>query len=247
MKYLSLCFFITLLTYAQNITTNHEKRLRNLKDFSMRDLEHENPGCPENSICSKQMGVTISKFEKYIQINGSSPSVLEKYRSSHGIPVEFKIKKDKIKIFDVLAYKSQCTEDQNKDLLVGRYLYKRLPKSDDLIFNQYQLDNKNIYHLPLNASPFAFYKRKLLSVLTIEDYIFYLESDLKGNWKIVNTPRKVVTKASILNTSSRCEGKVCREIWNHDQNKLTKLTLINTCQNEKSRTRKTSILDSEIE
>jgi hypothetical protein len=140
----------------------------------------------------------------------------------------------------VLAFKSTCSSDHDQGIFHAQYFFKNEPKSEDFIFNHYKTLENKTYSLPLNASPFAIIKNKLISVLSIEDHIVYLEASLKGQWHITEVTQDLVNKASLLNENIQCENKRCLKIWNQSLKELTQLTHTNPCIELKSRKRVTS-------
>lgn len=154
---LSVC----ALTSAQNISKKHQAHLDSLigakKELTYSDLMHENPGCPENSICSKAMGEKIKRWEDFLSAlkakrttNNSqltNAARLEKFRKEHGIPVMFLANKDSVLSLDPLLYNSRCEihnpKDKSKTIFKAMQFFRNDPESKSA-----QLDPVSAYPLP---------------------------------------------------------------------------------------------------
>ena len=72
--------------------------------------EHQNEGCPYNSICSKEMGELFIEYHKHLQTGQ-----LKKFFQAHGIPVTSLRKKGEKKssLFEAI-WDSPCGYKANK-------------------------------------------------------------------------------------------------------------------------------------
>jgi hypothetical protein len=136
-KFLSL-LFLTLSSsiYAQNLTPEQRVlELKKKKVLTMEDFDHENVGCPENSDCTKEMGLhrknwlsllrSISKIKKD---SNDFISSIEDFRKKNGIPTSFYTNVGAFKRFSPIIFESSCPlhnpkKKENK-ILIGEAFIK---------------------------------------------------------------------------------------------------------------------------
>jgi hypothetical protein len=245
MKLISICIYVlSINSIAATITDGHQERLKKLSEYSYEDLSHENPGCPENSLCSKYMGTKYKSFLNFMKANSSSISKVEQYRKKYGLPVQFNISKDKIKILDAIAFTSECEDKKKKEIYTGIQFLKNLPKLKDISFKQYKDKKERIYNLPLKASPIAFVGNDLYFLLSLDDYLITLKTNIKGKWQVKELSKKTRNNISIFNESYSCEKNKCIKVWDQKTKKLKELELTNGCSSINSRERNTSLTKS---
>jgi hypothetical protein len=130
--------FLTLSSsiYAQNLTPEQRVlELKKKKVLTMEDFDHENVGCPENSDCTKEMGLhrknwlnLIRSISKMKKDSNDFISSLEDFRKKNGILTSFYTNIGAFKRFSPIIFESSCPlhnpkKKENK-ILIGEAFIK---------------------------------------------------------------------------------------------------------------------------
>lgn len=233
---LIIVMLIGSLTYSLShaFTQKHIERLKKMKEISYADLAHENPGCPENSECSKANGKRLLQWESLLKQHGKNPKQLakkvENFRKKNGIPTLF-LAKDSEKLkqsIDPIIWDSRCRHHNLKDkdkIIKGMKFFINNPKSKDIIFTSIKI-GKNSYEIPYGDQALMVWNKSLVIIKNYDDYLYQLSVNDQGQWKVINLPSHLLKKGRISKSDVPCEkkalpdqyflGSYCTKIWNED-------------------------------
>jgi hypothetical protein len=135
-KLFSLLFLVLSSSiFAQNLTPEQRVlELKKKKDLTIEDFDHENAGCPENSDCTKEMGLHRKKWQGLLRslnkMKKESLEIvtsLEDFRRKNGIPVSFYTNVGAFKRFSPIIFESSCAlhnpkKKENKILIGEAYI-----------------------------------------------------------------------------------------------------------------------------
>lgn len=222
---------ITQLSFSQNITEKQIERLKKIKDLTYEDLAHENPGCPENSSCSEEMGRITGIFTDILKSKNNT-NKLKKFFDKYGLPLNhFTRNTDK----DTIFFSSRCRQHNPKEgektVEAFRYL-KVLKMTTEQIFEKVDiLDDDLSYYIPLRDTPYFIKNGKLVILKEFEDLSYYLS--ISSNGKITPIkPSKDDLKTAFKYSENILEcpenkdlnnyflGSYCRQIYNFDKKKV---------------------------
>tara|TARA_Y100000780_G_C13695797_1_gene421848 strand:- start:12714 stop:13373 length:660 start_codon:yes stop_codon:yes gene_type:complete len=217
--------------------------LKNKSQITYEDLAHENPGCPENSICSKEMGEKMKKWSSFMEsTDHSNAKSIETFRAKHGLPVSFLVEKQGILGIDPILYNSRCRhhnpKDKNKVVYVGTQFFRNNPKSEYVNFDKAWVD-KEEYELPFEDVPLMIKDKKLVITRVYENKFFHLGIAKTGEWKVMNLSKKEINKAMQTLESTNCKEQqapgrfhlktFCKSIWDADLKKSRVVRLSWAC------------------
>lgn len=231
---LALYFIPLLASNSYSTTEAHIKKLNTKKEFTLRDLIHENKGCPENSICSKENGKKILYWEQNINetnINKMTMSA-EKLRKQIGIPVQFLTTKESKKSIDPILWNSRCSghnpKDKNLTIYKAIKFFRNNPKSNQVNLVPVTLKNNfnTQYEIPYGAQALLIKDKKIFFVHEFQDVLMHMSVSTKGKWKAEIIPSKLLTKARQEKENTQCKlahkpnkffsTSYCLTIWNED-------------------------------
>jgi hypothetical protein len=213
-----LCAKINFSLANEVIFENRTKEIKKgKKPLSYELFAHPNLGCPENSLCSKEMGkhnkawrdllksITARNFNEKKAVEE-----IEKFRSSNGIPVKLLVSENKKAIdFHILwdsdckhhrgvnkVYKSRSFISSTKDKSLQLHKKEMKNKSSDFI--SYELDkviihngdNKQTYLVPHGETPMYSYGDSLYFMREDEGIYYGLKIKNDGDWKVVHIRHK---------------------------------------------------------
>lgn len=184
------------------------------ESLSYEDFKHHHKGCPESSICSKQMGNKHQKFKKFISRMARKTNrkkvinELNKYLQKNGLPIKLLAKKDVFKEFEPIMWNSACpnhnpTKKKNitiyqtlvyanrtgQDKLkvkVGNKTKKLKIGPEAMMDKAYLLDNDQQYILPHKLRPLYMKDNEMIVLKNFEDFYFGLSISPDGKWKVVD-------------------------------------------------------------
>lgn len=228
--YLTLVIVSSL---SNNFSPEHIEKLKNLKerkkDITFGDLIHENPGCLENSTCSKQNGKNILKWKKLNTIKE-----IEAFRKDIGLPIQvLMMNKDTISL-DPIVFDSRCKShkaNNKKESIVKAILFLRNnPRSEKVIFTKVQdKASKVIYQIPYGEQPLYIKHGKLHLISDFEHMSYGLSISKDNKWQAVKLSSPLMRKAIQQKESANCkktfkpskyfQGSYCNKIWNEDTKK----------------------------
>lgn len=236
MKILALViYFLASANHSIALTKNHLERLRIKKDITYVDLIHENPGCPENSECSKPNGIKLLEWVKTLKTYSNNPKILslqlERYRKKNGLPIMFLAEDTKeLKLsIDPIIWDSRCRHHNQKDkvkIIKAMKFFRNNPKTEKIKFTQVKV-GKKIFEIPYGDQPLMIWKKGLILIKDYEDYLYHLSIKESGNWKILYVPSRLIKKGRVSKNNIKCKekakpnkyflGSYCSKIWNEDK------------------------------
>lgn len=245
-------FLITLLLFSStswsNLTQEQVEKLKTKTQISYEDLAHENLGCPENSICSKEMGLKMRNWEQFIKDANKSPNAhkkLEKFRAKHGIPVSFLTKKSSVLALDPILFSSRCAQHNpkdNKEATVYKAIqfFRNNPNSDTVMFDSAWLEDKTLFKLPYEELPIMVKDKALVVVREYQSHFYHLAINPDGQWRVIRPTKRELTKARQVLENAQCEESdktpgpnhlktFCKTIWNTDLKKAQTIRLSWAC------------------
>jgi hypothetical protein len=252
MKSTILLLLILNIAHANNISETHEAKLKKLKDLSYDDLAHEHKGCPENSICSEEMGKKFQNWNAFLKrlqkVKRSNwPKMINKYRTKHGIPFYFLVKQKDATKTKAVFWNSRCRNHNPKDgetILKGLGFFKNRPQAEHITFDVVQRpgikDKVKTVHLPYGHQPLLIHKNKLIFTMDFEDIYFHMSADENGFWRALAVPSMEISTAMNYIETVQCPKNdfkpnewhtqlVCKKIWNSDIRKSQMIQLTWSC------------------
>lgn len=238
MKY--LITLILILHSAQALTLEEKLRV----------YEHENKGCPINSLCSQKSGALMLEWERVLEL--STPKVQKKsvadFFSKNGVPVSFLSKKSLAEKQDVILSASRCRIHNPKNphnaLYKGLTFSKTIPKMDGMLVDEIHVfEGKKVktYRVAFEATPIFIKDKKLHFLDDFEDNFYQTAVDLKGKIKLVDLPQRLYGQAQskkikeIACPEEKQDKKdyynstYCQKIWNIDTNKMQLIQVSWSC------------------
>lgn len=216
----------SLISFSQTLSPEDRvKELEKKKELTIEDFEHENSGCPENSDCSKELGLLRKTWTELFKSFSTLPnseiaSKIENYREKNGILVDFYSQEKSKERFPAIIYESNCPKHNKKDsikIVVGSTFIKdavnsmaqvkinqkteKIPIGDLLQLDPvFIIDENNIikkYFIPRNEKP-IYVEEDSIIILLDNDTIFYgLKINSKGEWKIISPDSSDLVKDAI--------------------------------------------------
>lgn len=241
-KFLKLFLLLCLIssnTFA--LTKAHEEILKNKKEYTYEDLQHENPHCPENSLCSKESGKKVKYWNDNIGNSDIKTSTLnaEKIRKKLGLPVQFLTFKNSQKSLDPILWNSRCKfhnpKDKDQTVYKATKFFRNDPKSKLVNFVPLTLKGKEnkFFNIPYGAQPLLLWNNKIFFIHEYQDALFHMSVSDKGKWKAEYIPKKLVVKAREAKENVQCQkthtpnayfsGSYCTKILNIDTNTMVEI------------------------
>ncbi len=209
-------FFV--LINCSTINPNWAKSIIN-KETTYEDFEHPNRGCPENSLCSPEMGEHRKKWLKLLgEIKKQDPTekkkiqLLEKFRQQHGLPVAHFSYEKYAKDYDQISWSSNCKEHletKTPSISYGLSFISELKKNQTPVVHSlqkimfasldevkldkvfvYLSDKKLTFYIPHAESPILLKDNKLFFIRSDEDVFYGLSISSDGKWEITNSSDK---------------------------------------------------------
>ncbi len=233
------------------IFTLSTQSLAQMTEAGLLSLEHENPGCPINSICSKKNGNLMVKFEKLLgvmHIKNRQKSVTQ-FHKLNGTPIHFVRKKSLYKTSDVILWNSRCRIHNPKNphnaIYNGITFASKVPKIEGMLFDEVKvlIDKEPVsYQVGYEQRPVFIQYGRLFFLNDFEDYFYQSSIDSKGHIKIENIKQKIFTKSqSKMIKEVPCPKKLkaerdplysssyCQKILNRDTGKLATIHINWSC------------------
>ena len=244
---------LSLLAFGKNFSEKQLARLKAKKELTYYDLAHENPGCPENSLCSEETGKKMKKWQEFIRAlkkqtlkKKSLTSRIEKFRQENGIPITFLTTKKNIIGIDPILYTSRCShhnpEDKSKTVLKGIQFFRNDPNSESVKLDKvvvYGKEKDVVYHVPYQEVPIMMQNGSLVLNQEYEDVFYQLSIASDGDWKVKNISSKAMSKALQVLEDAECPDKAplgshhlktyCKQIWDADSKKARLVKLQWSC------------------
>ncbi len=209
--------------------------------MEFKSMEHENPGCPINSECSKHSGIKILKWEKFInKTSGKNKTAkLNQYLNTNGIPLYFLTHRDSKIALDPIMWNSRCKhhnpKNPNNNIFKALKFFKEIPPSKHAIFTPvivYEGTKEIKYNIPYQDQIVLLDGNEILTLKDYDDFYYQLKISPKGNLKVSNISSKLINKALDRKvTETKCPTKMkiddtyflnsyCQKILDIKSNKL---------------------------
>ncbi|MBD64242.1 MAG: hypothetical protein CME62_03490 [Halobacteriovoraceae bacterium] len=239
---LTLPLFIMSLALAQVSDSTQLKTLR--------DVEHEIPGCPINSICDKERGKQIKEFETILKISNSEKrhQKLKTYAKNTGLPLRVLTPREPAKKENVILWDSRCKIhnpiNPNDKIFQGLYITKDIPLQTKLHFDSVYLfegDEIKEFKVPYRDKPLFMKNNKLFFLKDYDDQLYQISLNEKGKFNIENLDANVFTMAQSRRVkevpcpeNKKAVGELhtesyCQKIWDIDTNKLKLIQVFWSC------------------
>ena len=162
------------------------------------DLEHQNPGCPLNSICHMEMGKKRLKWREELEhFKGDQAKLLEKIRQEFGIPFKVWAKSLDETDKNIIRWDSPCRNHHKRDdkIYVAEVFTKNLNElnSPKIIGEKaFILKNKQILSYPIPRKEYPLYMEgpDLIFSLFYDGIYFDLKISPEGGLSFLKTPLK---------------------------------------------------------
>jgi hypothetical protein len=190
-------------------------QLKKKKGISLgyKDFEHVNPGCPENTICSKLMGEKLTSFKKLISKLRDSKikdkiKSLNKFLKTKGLPIKFLSLKKSFEHFAPIMWNSSCSNHgatkTDKVVVFASQAFSTGTKGSKVNFklgNKIHsiehgelatLDRVDIlgsnksYYLPHLDRPLFFNGDELVVIKNSDDFYYGLAVSSNGSWRVID-------------------------------------------------------------
>lgn len=209
--------------------------------FAESPLDHINPGCPDESICSKETGIKASIWKEnlrnYLQNHLSEKELNNILTQKEAFPVNIWADAEAIKSnLNLALWRSPCKQhqDKNNPIDIGEIYLKSIKNIPHIIYSKIIYNNtKEIkaIALPRGDAPIAIFNDHFYYTKDDDGLFYGLLISQNGELKISKTksikkyPREVscpkemselfLKEAPSLNFY---KGSFCKEIWNNDKN-----------------------------
>lgn len=220
-------------------------------DESFKSFEHENKGCPINSLCSKNNGLLILEWERLLGFEPGKVKVkkLQEFYTKNGIPAYFLAKKNIQKKKDVVLNGSRCkahnTKNPNNTLFKGLVFTKNIQENSQMLFDKIHLfknDKKALtYHTSYGSRPLFIKDERLFFLEDFDDQFYQSSLSVNGDYKLVNLPQRLFNQAqskrikevdcpkSKKTKADRYLSTYCQKIWDIDSNKMKTIQVFWSC------------------
>lgn len=220
------------------------------KAKSFRDIEHQTPGCPINSICNKESGKLVKSFEDILKIKNSSSRYkkLKEFSKKSGLPIQVLTNKEHGEINNVILWNSRCKQhnpkNPNNTIYQGHYFTKSIPKKSELTFDKIHLflkDKLITYKVAYKDKPLFIKGDRLFILKDYDDHLYQLSIGANGDFKVENLNSNLYAKAQSRKIKEvPCpENKqdipdlyaesYCQKIWDIDTNTLKTIQVFWSC------------------
>ncbi len=236
--------FIILLSCCHTLTY--------AEDFlnKLKTLEHENPGCPFNSICSKPSGKLLQNWEKMLgKIDDKNKlKQLKAFKKAHGIPLEFLTTKDARIPIDPIMFNSRCKlhnpKNPHNNIYKGIKFLKKIVKSEHMHFPTvvvYDGKKKTHYKIPYQDQVLFIQNEQLIILKDYDDTFYQIGVATDGNFYFKNFPHSLITQALEKKVKEiKCPDKIdyderyfsttyCQKVLDLESNKLKMIQYTFTC------------------
>lgn len=245
MKYLKSIIAIAILftssLFAQDANTIEEK---------LRLYEHENKGCPINSLCSKKSGALMLEWERILELENDKSRKKSKslFFKNNGVPIHFLSKKSVSEKNDIILSASRCRVHNPKNpyntLYKGTTFTTSIPVTDGMIFDPIVLldEKKKVrYRVPYEGKPLFIKSGRLFFLEEFEDSFYQISIDQKGSIQLEDLPQRLFSQAQSKRISeSPCPERkqdkedhyhatYCQKIWDIDTNKMKSIQVFWSC------------------
>ncbi len=240
---------LLLLTLGLNICYGFE-----VEDpvFDIEDMEHENKGCPINSICSKTAGQMRINFNQIIkEINAKPQDKIKKlnnFLKETGLPLIFLTDKNAQKTIDPIMWNSSCklhnSKNPNNAIMKAEKFLKEIRPADQMIFNPLRvyLEKTEIdLFVPFQSSLVMLDGDKVITINDFEDMFYQLSINPSGKLNVTNYSSKEINDALSKKISDvKCPKEMdvdsdyyqkayCSKLWDIKAKKLRTIQFAWAC------------------
>lgn len=220
-----------------------------------QQLKAENPGCPENSHCTKELGIKRDTFISEIKkINLEKEEEINKriLKNTH-YPITVWANEDqKTNNLPLIFWNSPCKQHNppNPKILIAEIFMKDLSvnstkKQDNIIFNKlFYFENKKWKYtfVPRGDAPLMIINNKFYYIREEEGHYFGLMISKTGELFVSKTksvsqfPKELECNKEMIEefykeapTLTFFKGQICKEIWNQDKKSYEPIMLGWSC------------------
>lgn len=238
---------------GKTMSQQHIQKLEQKEKITYRDLVHENYGCPENSICSEQMGKKMERWENFVKKLANSPGKTEKleaFRKKHGLPMAFLARKESALALDPVLFASRCElhnpKDRKKTVYKGIQFFRNDPQSQSAMFDPVFVfgpdkNEKLVYQVPYEEAPIMLEGKNLVLAREYDNFFYYLSVSPEGKWKVVRPSEEHLKTALRRFADVDCPAQeknlnkethlktYCKSVWNSKTKQNQTLRLAWSC------------------
>ncbi len=216
-----------------------------------KSFEHENIGCPINSLCSKRSGLLIQEWEKLLASKNSSAKTkkLQKFFNNNGAPTRFLAKKSLQDKKDVVLNSSRCKahnpKNANNALYKGLAFSQKIEKNPQMLFDKihlFETDKKiTTYYASYGARPLFIKENRLFFLEDFDNELYQISLSVDGGLKLENLPTRLFSQAQgkrikeikcpkeKKQKEDRYLSSYCQKIWDIDSNKMKTIQVFWSC------------------
>lgn len=172
-------------------------------DPKVQEFEHENPGCPINSNCSKDMGILLNQWLKVLE-TGKSDKVkkLNLFRKKYGSPIQLMGRKEIYENADPVMWNSRCKfhnpKNPNNTVYRGFAFLKEKINLENAVFTPvfvYEGTEKKEYRIPYGDSVALIQNDELIVLKDYEDHFYKIAIKPDGNYRFLEIPNPTTRRA----------------------------------------------------
>lgn len=182
--------------------------------LEFKDMQHEFPGCPINSDCSKRNGEKIKHWESFIEKLSEKNKVkkLKTYLTSHGLPLEFLSQKKSKIALDPILWNSRCKnhnpKNPNNNILRALKFFKEIPTTKHAVFTPviiYEGTKEHKYQIPYQDQVVLLNGDQIITLKDYDDFYYQLSVSQDGKLNIENiSPTMINTALDKKITETKC-------------------------------------------
>lgn len=242
--YLIYLFFFLLSSANTILCHAADTKEKSKQKFLPHMIDHQNPGCPANSYCSKKAGekrkLWLDLLTKPKKKKSSHRKKIEQFRKNYGIPLKVWATKSSLTNQDLIYWKSPCKHHNQKDneiyiALIQTKDFLQIDHKGLLIESAYLMKTEEqieVYKIPRGERPYLIKNDSIILLREEEGHYYALQISAKGRIKIIDTPDvkiqpEEVTCPSKLRQYAKLHEKhqdiyreyFCNAIWNSKLNK----------------------------
>lgn len=194
---------ISTLTFLLPLSSLNLALANNVMDPKFKSYEHENPGCPINSECSKESGKKLLAWLKALE--GASKDrvkTLNKFKKENGSPIQVLARKEIFEKSDPILWNSRCSvhnpKNPNNTIYRGYLFLKEKLDHEVAKFTPVYLYNgtkKTEYHIPYGDTVSLIKNEKLIVLKDFEDNFFKIAVAKDKTYDFVDIPAKTMRTA----------------------------------------------------
>lgn len=206
---LILCAKINFSEAGQFILADNKIPSSLKKNLTYEDFEHENKGCPENSICDEQMGLhrkkwlnLLKKIDLQKMKEAKKVGLIENFRQKHGLPTHFYIQLEEAKQKRPIVWSSECKLHQQNKIYLGEAFVSKTNKNEatwhkgkekkqyELLFDPiivYRGKKKLKFYAPKGETPLYLDGDELVFVREDEGVFYGLKISTQGKWTVISS------------------------------------------------------------